>query len=205
MQESEQENDFSIAPGTSHNSTGGLAFGGSFGQDSLAPSTAVFLYLSKINPNLMGMGMLLVLGLFGVNAVVSSLGKANPNNSLLATQQIQATAYQESLTATAELAQTVAKQKPGCTALVCIYSNPPSQEEAQPKQPTQPQYPDYYQSISAQASTTQFTPTNPDFWRYQWQHDRAYVNEWISACQAQEGFYRGWNSPECQALSQAMN
>lgn len=208
----ENENDAgsAISPSASVNPSGGLAFGGDFGADTLAPSTAALIYLSRINPNLMGLGILLVVALFGINAIVSSLGKANPNNALLETQQIQASAYKDSLAATAELATTVAKNKGGCAALVCFYSEPAAAAtaEPQPSQPPQwqpPQAPEYYAPIAPDAQTVQLVASNPDFWRYQWQRDPGYVQTWIASCQAQGGNYGGWQSPECLALIQAMN
>lgn len=195
---------------------GGLVHGGSFGEDALAAPTAMMLYLRQINPNLVIIGGLAIGGIFALNGLISGLGKANPNNSMLETQKIQAEAYKSMVTATSDSLKTVANQRPGCVAIVCVYPDgnqpkPQAQPEQQPYAPQYPpQYPEYYQP-PAQSPTvpianlaSALVPTNPatvEFWRYQhYQNNQAYISDWMGYCNGV-----AWQASECIALSSALN
>ncbi len=191
-----------------------LTTGNLFGESALVPPATLPLYLQQINPNLVICGGFMLAGIFALNLLVSGLGNANPNNQMLQSQQVTAEANGAALTATTDALKTVANQRPSCIILgICNAPDPPS-EPVQSPTPAEPSpiYPDYYpdqypdfQPPAQPATLTATVPTDastPDFWRYQWQQDPAYVYEWISYCQSQGSPYSpGWQSPECRALS----
>ena len=111
--------------------SGGLAMGGSFGEDALSHSRTT-TYLQQINPNLVVTGSFALGGLFILTLLIAGLGKANPNNQMLQAQQVTAQANGTALTATTDALKTVANQRPSCIAIVCNFP------DAQPAQATQP-------------------------------------------------------------------
>ena len=177
--------------------SGGLAMGGSFGEDALSKPATTTQYLQRINPNLVITGGFALGGLFALSLLIAGLGKANPNNQMLQAQQVTAEANGTALTATTDALKTVANQRPSCIAIVCNF---PATEPAQATQPPPiEQYPDYYQQPTQTiAATVPNGPTSPDWWRQQRQTDPAYVQGWVNFCPSVR-----WMSGECQAISQA--
>lgn len=186
--------------------SGGIVSGGSFGE--MAPYSEVptlLTYATRINPNLVIIGGLVVGGFFALQGLIQGLGKANPNNAMLETQKVQAEAYKSMVTATSESLKTVANQRPACIAIVCNFPEAP--QLAQPA-PQPPDYPDYYEPPDQPPSgipiATFEPPTNPasaEFWRYQRsQNNHAYINSWIHYCNSVV-----WQASECIALSSALN
>jgi hypothetical protein len=200
---------------SSSRSSGGIVSGGSFGEMAPYSETPTLLtYATRINPNLVIIGGLAIGGIFAFNGLILGLGKANPNNSMLETQKIQAEAYKSMVTATTDSLKTVANQRPGCVALVCIYpdANQQEQPQAQPAQPSPqyPDYPEYYEPPAQSPSSTPIAnlastlvPTNPstvEFWRYQrYQNNQTYINDWINYCNSV-----AWQASECIALNSAL-
>jgi hypothetical protein len=203
-----------------------LTTGNPFGEDALAPPATLPLYLQQINPNLVVCGGFVLAGIFALNLLVAGLGNANPNNQMLQSQQVTAEANGTALTATTDALKTVANQRPSCIAILGVCNAPDQTSEPVQQTPAElpPLYPDFYpdqyldqspdqfpnHSLPAQSATLTVTvPTNastPDFWRYQWQQDPAYVYEWIRYCQSQGSPYSpGWQSPECRALSSLLH
>lgn len=187
-----------------------LTTGNPFGEDALAPPATLPLYLQQINPNLVLCGSFMLAGIFGLNLLVTGLGKANPNNQMIQSQQATAVANGVALTATTDALKTVAKQRPSCVAILGICNAPEPEPEPYPRLPAAP-YPDYPEQylddpsgpqVVTLAATVPTDAQTPDFWRYQWQQDPAYVREWITYCQTEGGaFAPGWQSSECRALS----
>jgi hypothetical protein len=193
--------------------TGGLATGGSFGEDALAAPSTTMLYLRQINPNLVVGGALLLGAIALLSLLVAGLGKANPNNQMLQAQTATAQANSTALTATTDALKTVANQRPSCIAIVCNFPDAQSAQAAQP--PVEP-HPDYDQASTGSGFNNQLSPTAasqpaqpitaavpndptlPDWWRQQWQTDPNYVQQWINFCPAVR-----WESDECRAISQA--
>lgn len=199
--------------------TGAIVSGGSFGENSLAstaasPTAVTLEYLSRVNPNLLALGGLVLGGIFIFKLLVSGLGQANPNNQLLEVRKIEAQTNQQTLAATTDALKTVANQRPSCISLICIMPEekpqaqpaPQEPQEVQPPYPIQPypqpEYPEYYEVQAAAAIPigNARSPKSPDFWHFQWQQNPNYVRQWQSDCHRQN-----WNSPECQALFHAMN
>lgn len=197
-------------PAAASGAAGGIVSGGSFGEDALAPSAATLLYLRQINPNLLVVGGFVVGGILALNALVVGLGRANPNNQMLETRQIEAEANKVTVTATTDALKAAVNQRPACIAIVCNFPAPAQSLAPLPAQPVLPQplppeSPGYYQAVAASATTVQIDATMPEFWRYQQQQHPDWVEQQITACRAQGGFDAGWQSPQCQALSQALS
>ena len=183
--------------------SGGLAMGGSFGEDALSKPATTTQYLQRINPNLVITSVFALGGLVILTLLVAGLGKANPNNQMLQAQQVTAQANGTALTATTDALKTVVSQRPSCIAIVCNFP------DAQPAQATQPppieQYPDYYQQPTQTIAAT--VPTDlkqPDYWQFWLQQDPNYIDRYADYCRAQGGYGIGWQTPECQALSQTL-
>ena len=92
--------------------SGGLAMGGSFGEDALSKPATATQYLQRINPNLVITGGFTLGGLVILTLLVAGLGKANPNNQMLQAQQVTAQANGTALTATTDALTIVAKLIP---------------------------------------------------------------------------------------------
>lgn len=205
MSENELSESNYCPPSAADIPTGGLATGGFFGQDGLTeythPTTKIFAYASKINPNLLIAGAIAIGGLFTISSVINSLGKANPNNAMLETQRIQAETNEQIVTATVDSLKAVVQQRPSCIAIVC---NVPEQA-ATTTQPSQ-QPPDLYQPVPATISFQQQTAAIPtdgttvEYWDYYEQRDHQLITQWITHCRISN-----WSSQECTALSTALN
>ncbi len=201
---------------------GGLATGGSFGEDALSTPAAATQYLQRINPNVIVIGGFVIGGVFALNTLVAGLGQANPNNQMLQANQVTAEANGTALTATTEALKTVANQRPSCIAIVCNFPRTAPDEGFPPEllpaetvdRQQQQQTQDYAtqqqhqpnsaggsfprQGLTQPIAATALNVTDtPDYWRQQWQQHPDYVQQYIAYCQQQS---IGWKSSDCQAL-----